>query len=118
VGAASILYLGVFVTLGAYGLYNYGMSKIPAGQASAFVNLIPVISMLLGWAWLGERLNAAQLAGVAVVFGGVLLSQEWRGADKDDAPGRVVADGGVDDEALSQPLGVMEEAMVPLRRRK
>jgi drug/metabolite transporter (DMT)-like permease len=114
----AVLYLAVAISIGAYGLYNFGISRLPAWQASAFVNLIPVISMLLGWAWLGERLNAAQLAGVAVVFGGVLLSQEWRGADKDDAPGRVVADGGVDDEALSQPLGVMEEAMVPLRRRK
>ena len=114
----AVMYLAVGISIGAYGLYNFGISRLPAWQASAFVNLIPVISMLLGWAWLGESLNAAQLAGVAVVFGGVVLSQEWGGEGKDDAPGRVVADEGVDGEALSQPLGVMEEAMAPVRRRK
>lgn len=75
VGVASILYLGVFVTLGAYGLYNYGMSKVPAGQASAFVNLIPVLTVFLGWAMLGEQLSAMQYAASALVLLGVFLSQ-------------------------------------------
>lgn len=75
VGAASILYLGVFVTLGAYGLYNYGMSKIPAGQASAFVNLIPVLTVFLSWALLDERLSGMQYAASGLVLLGVFLSQ-------------------------------------------
>lgn len=69
-------YLGIFISIGAYGLYNFGISKLPAWQASAFVNLIPVFSILLGWAILEESLNVAQLAGVGVVFLGVLLSQD------------------------------------------
>ncbi|NLW81812.1 MAG: DMT family transporter [Desulfovibrionales bacterium] len=71
----AVLYLGTCISIGAYGFYNFGISKLPAWQASAFVNLIPVFSMLLGWAWLGESLNQIQLFGVALIFTGVLLSQ-------------------------------------------
>lgn len=82
VGLASVFYLGVFVTIMAYGLYNYGMSKIPAAQASAFINLIPVISLILGVAVLGERLNALQYAASAVVVVGVWISQDKKAAKR------------------------------------
>lgn len=74
-GLLSIVYLGFFVTIGGYGLYNYGMSKIPASQASAFINLIPVITLFLGMTVLGERLNIIQYVASAVVITGVWLSQ-------------------------------------------
>ena len=76
VGVTSVLYLGVFVTIGAYGMYNYGMSKIPAGQASSFINLIPVITLALGFVLLGERLNWMQYAASALVIIGVYVSQD------------------------------------------
>lgn len=72
----SIIYLGVFITLGAYGLYNFGMSRIPANQASAFVNLIPVFTLILGWTVLGERLAPLQYAGSALVLAGLYLSHK------------------------------------------
>lgn len=74
-GVASVLYLGIFVTIMAYGLYNYGMSKIPTAQASAFINLIPVITLVLGMVLLGERLNWMQYAASVIVIGGVYVSQ-------------------------------------------
>lgn len=77
-GVTSILYLGVFVTIGAYGMYNYGMSKIPAAQASAFINLIPVITLILGLVLLDERLNWMQYAASALVVVGVYVSQDKR----------------------------------------
>lgn len=78
----AVVYLGSCVSVGAYGLYNFGISRLPAWQASAFVNLIPVFSIFLGWAWLDERLSLLQLVGVGVVFGGVLMSQEWPGQNQ------------------------------------
>lgn len=75
VGVAAIFYLGLFVTILAYGLYNYGISKIPAGQASAFVNLIPVMTLIMGVVILGERLNWMQYAASALVIVGVYVSQ-------------------------------------------
>ncbi|MGD9948666.1 MAG: DMT family transporter [Desulfobulbus sp.] len=75
-GFGAILYLGVIVSMGAYGMYNYGVSRIPASQASTFVNLIPVFSILLSYLILGERLNMWQWMACSLVFGGVLLSQQ------------------------------------------
>jgi drug/metabolite transporter (DMT)-like permease len=72
----SIIYLGVFVTVGAYGLYNFGVSRIPASQASAFVNLIPVFTVFLGWAILGEKFTWVQYLASALVFVGVFISQD------------------------------------------
>jgi drug/metabolite transporter (DMT)-like permease len=73
----AILYLGSAVTLGAYGLYNYGVSKIPASQATAFVNLIPVFSLIMSAAILGERFSTIQYTASILVLVGVILSQEY-----------------------------------------
>lgn len=78
-GVGAVLYLGVVVSAGAYGLYNFGVSRIPASQASAYVNLIPVFSILFGFLILGERLNFWQWMACALVFVGVLVSQDSAG---------------------------------------
>ena len=75
VPALAVIYLGSFVTLGAYLLYNYGVSKIPASQASAYVNLIPVFAVILGFVILGERFNPIQFVASALVLLGVFFSQ-------------------------------------------
>ncbi len=76
VPALSILYLGFFVTMGAYGLYNYAVSKVPASQASAFVNLIPVLTVIFSWIILGERFVPLQYMASALVIAGVIMSQD------------------------------------------
>ena len=76
----AILYLGCFVSVGAFGLYNYGMSRLAASQASAFINLVPVAAVLLGWGLLGETLTPMQWVAAGCVFAGVWLSQHRRGA--------------------------------------
>ena len=78
----AMLFLGVFVTLGAFGLYNWGTSRIPASRASAFVNLVPVVAVAMGWTFLGEGLNGIQVAAGAVVIGGVWISQSRKRQDR------------------------------------
>ena len=78
VPALSIIYLGTFITLGAYGLYNFSVSKVPASQAVAFVNLIPVFSVLLGMMILGDRLTLGQWLASGLVFVGVYVSRGSR----------------------------------------
>lgn len=73
-----LVYMGVVVTLGAYGMYNFGASKLPASQASVFINLIPVFAVALGWTLLGERLNSQQMIASVLVLAGVFLSQQRR----------------------------------------
>ncbi len=75
-GVFVVLYLGTVVSVGAYGLYNFGISRIPASQAAAFVNLIPVFAFLLGFLILGERLTFWQGIASCLVFVGVLVSQD------------------------------------------
>lgn len=80
---ATLVYLGSAVSLGAFGLFNFGVSRIPAASASAFVNMVPVVAVLLGWLFLDEVLSAMQWIAAAGVFLGVWLSQ--RGSDENGA---------------------------------
>lgn len=70
-----ILYLGVVVTLGGYGLYNFALTKIDASKAAIFVNLIPIFTMLLAVIILKEVLSPTQLIASAVILVGVGISQ-------------------------------------------
>jgi len=70
-----LAFLGSFVTLAAFAFFNWGLSRLPAARASLFLNLIPVIAVLLGWVLLGESLSVVQCFCAAAVFGGVLLGQ-------------------------------------------
>ena len=72
----AVLYLGVVVTLGAYGAYSYGLKYVEASRAAVFINLIPVFTAILGWLVLGERLSLPQLMAASMVLGGVYLSQQ------------------------------------------
>lgn len=74
-GSLAVAYLGIAVTLGGYGLYNFGTSRIPASKSSAFVNLIPVVSLILSIAILGEKVGVHQLLASALILCGVLVSQ-------------------------------------------
>ncbi|NJB68616.1 drug/metabolite transporter (DMT)-like permease [Desulfobaculum xiamenense] len=71
----SIVYLGLVVTLGAYGMHNYAVSKIPASKSTAFINLIPVFTVIMGWLILDERFTPQQFAASALVLAGVIISQ-------------------------------------------
>ncbi|WP_027177211.1 DMT family transporter [Maridesulfovibrio hydrothermalis] len=72
----TIVYLGVCITLGAYGLYNFGMSRLPANQTTAYVNLIPVFTLFMGWAILDETFTSMQFAAAGLVMSGVIMSQD------------------------------------------
>jgi len=71
----AVIYLGAVVTLGGYGCYSYGVSRISAGQASSFINLIPVFTLILGMVILNETLNPQQYLACFLVFFGIFLSQ-------------------------------------------
>lgn len=70
-----IVYLGVFVTLGGYGLFNYALSRVEASKASMFVNLIPVFTLLLAFLILGEKLSFIEMIASLVILLGVFITQ-------------------------------------------
>lgn len=69
------IYLGIFVSFIAYGCFNYAVGKIPAAKATAFVNLIPVFSLIMAAIVLGEKFNIYQYTASAMVLAGVYLTQ-------------------------------------------
>jgi drug/metabolite transporter (DMT)-like permease len=71
----AIIYLGAVVTLGAYGLYNYGVKHLPANVAASYINLIPIFAAIMGWLILGETFTARQLFAGVFIVGGVYLTQ-------------------------------------------
>ncbi len=76
---ASILYLGLAVTILAYGSYNYALSEMDAGKAAIYVNLIPLFTMLLSWIIFKESFTLFQYGAGLLIFFGVALSQGfWR----------------------------------------
>lgn len=72
----ALLFLGALVTLGAFGLYNWAMSRIPASRAAAYINLVPVTAVAIGWLAMGEALNGWQSAAAMAVIVGVVISQK------------------------------------------
>lgn len=71
----SIAYLGLFMSFGAYSLYNYSLKRMPAAKVSIYLNLIPVFTLAFGMLILGERLTPMQYIASALVLGGVIISQ-------------------------------------------
>jgi drug/metabolite transporter (DMT)-like permease len=71
----SVLYLGVAVSFGAYGLYNYGVSSIPASEAVLYINLIPVFAVILAYLLLNEKFGLSEVLGGMVILLGVWIAQ-------------------------------------------
>ncbi|MED5524310.1 DMT family transporter [Gallaecimonas pentaromativorans] len=81
----SMLYLGLGVTLGAYGLYNFAMARLPAARVAVFVNLIPLFSLVMAMVLLDERLSPSQLLASSLVLLGVMVSQQGAARDEKNA---------------------------------
>ncbi|MDY0087763.1 MAG: EamA family transporter [Coriobacteriia bacterium] len=64
-----------FPTFAAVFLYLRALSRIGTAQASVLSTLEPLFTIALAALVLGERLAPVQLAGAALVLGGVLLSE-------------------------------------------
>lgn len=73
--AYSILYLATFVSFGGYFLYNWGIAKTSAIEASIFLNLIPVFGVILAFLVLGETPTPSQLMMTALIILGVLICE-------------------------------------------
>ncbi len=69
------VYLGIVVTLGGYGLYNFALTKIEASKAAVFIYLIPIFTVFLAYILLGEKLSSKELIASSLILIGVFISQ-------------------------------------------
>ncbi len=67
--------MALFSSVISYLIYYYALSKISASRVSAFNYLQPVVATLLAAVMLGERVTLPVVAGGAVVFSGVYLTE-------------------------------------------
>ncbi|PID47735.1 MAG: EamA family transporter [Proteobacteria bacterium] len=71
----AVLYLGIVVTMGGYGLFNYALTLAPASKISNVINLIPAFTIILAYFILDDVLNQTQIFAAGVIFLGVFISQ-------------------------------------------
>lgn len=84
-GWTGVIYLGVFSSAVAMLLYNRSLQHLNAGQTANFLNLMPVVAVLIAVVFLGERPTFWQIAGGTLVLFGVWISlQKRRGAAKEE----------------------------------
>ncbi len=69
---AAAVYLGIFPAAIAYALWNYSLSKAPAGRSSIYLYAMPIIATLLGMLILHEYPKPFELIGGLVTLFGAL----------------------------------------------
>ncbi len=75
----ALLYSSVLSLVVAYYLWSHAVQAIGGSRTALYNCVVPVFATLVAWLVLRERPLPAQLAGAALVFGGVFLSQGGRG---------------------------------------
>lgn len=73
IGWVVVIGLAVGPTLGSLSLYNAGLARVPASNASLVATLEPVVASGLAFLFLGEHLEPWQLIGGGMVLAGTFL---------------------------------------------
>lgn len=75
-GLIGIIFGALFSSALAYGLFNFGLSKIQAEEVGLFTYIDPVIAVLIAIPLLHEYPNAYFFLGSLLVFGGIFIAEE------------------------------------------
>lgn len=78
-GILAVIFLTLFSTIVGFLSYNYALSKIPASQASVFLNAIPVVTVLGAWVYLQETITLLQLIAGAIIILALYLANKPEG---------------------------------------
>jgi len=70
-----VVYAGVMAVAVAYVLWYRGVQILGNSRTAVYANLVPVAALASAWLWLGEAPGPLQLAGAAVILGGVTVSR-------------------------------------------
>jgi drug/metabolite transporter (DMT)-like permease len=69
----ALLYSSIGATVLAMVFWNIGVQKVGGTKSGMFLNFNPIFTAILAFFFLGETLNASQVAGSVLVIGGVYL---------------------------------------------
>lgn len=71
----ALVYASLFSLVVAYFLYNTGVKRLGASRTSVYSCFIPLVGVLVAWAFLGEEPVPLQALGAALVVIGVWLTR-------------------------------------------
>lgn len=83
---AALLGVALFSSVLAYIFWNRGVAEVGAPVAGLFVHLMPAFGIVLAWLFLGERLEAFHLAGMALIVMGIAITSRRAPAAVPAAP--------------------------------
>ncbi len=72
---ASLVQLAIFASSLAFICYIHVVSKLGVSRANIFTNLIPIVTAVFSFFLLDEIFTFAKIIGIAIVIGGVFISQ-------------------------------------------
>lgn len=72
------VYLGVVPGAVGYVMWSYVLSRMPAGRATSFLYLVPLLALVIAWVVLDERPAALSLLGGGIALCGVALVNTGR----------------------------------------
>lgn len=75
---ALMAWMIVLGTILPFFLLVSALRHLPATRVAIIAMLEPVVATAVAWAWLGESLGAAQLAGAGIVLAAIVLAQTAR----------------------------------------
>jgi drug/metabolite transporter (DMT)-like permease len=75
---AAMVYVGIFPSFVGYVFWNRAVAEVGSNVAGIFIHLMPAFGSLLAWLFLGERIRAFHLAGIALILAGVWLTARGR----------------------------------------
>jgi drug/metabolite transporter (DMT)-like permease len=76
----TVAYIAVFASVLAYLFWNRAVAMIGAEQSGVFIHLMPAFGLVLSALLLGERITTADLVGLALILGGLVVAagKLWR----------------------------------------
>jgi drug/metabolite transporter (DMT)-like permease len=91
-----VVFLGIFPTAIAFTTWAYALSRTTATNMGATTYLVPVVTVLLAWAFLAQVPPWLSIVGGAVCLIGVAVTRSKRRLSRRPEPA---------DEAASEPTG-------------
>lgn len=67
------VYLGIFPTAIAFLTYNCALTYMTRTAATSWIYTMPLVTILMGWAWMGELPTVSDFSGGILALGGTIL---------------------------------------------
>ena len=68
------VYMGIFPAAVAYVTWSYVLSHMPASQACRFLYLLPIVTIFMGWSFLGEIPASVSMIGGFIALAGAIVA--------------------------------------------